>query len=248
MTYMIKNTPLQEPASKKLYPQQANSFLSDDFLLQTETARLLYHEYAKGLPVIDYHCHLSPEVIAKNENFQNMTQIWLAGDHYKWRALRTLGIEEKYITGDASDEEKFVAWAEAVPYTMRNPLYHWAHMELKNPFGVTDLLTGENAREVYAHCNNLLQQPGFTPQGLLEHYNVEMVGTTDDPVDTLAYHQQIASSGLGVKVLPSFRPDKAMNLGGGDSFRAYIKQLSEASGVAITSIDTLLEALQQRVE
>ncbi|ARS36450.1 glucuronate isomerase [Pontibacter actiniarum] len=245
---MIKNTPLQEPASKKLYPQQANSFLSDDFLLQTETARLLYHEYAKGLPVIDYHCHLSPEVIAKNENFQNMTQIWLAGDHYKWRALRTLGIEEKYITGDASDEEKFVAWAEAVPYTMRNPLYHWAHMELKNPFGVTDLLTGENAREVYAHCNNLLQQPGFTPQGLLEHYNVEMVGTTDDPVDTLAYHQQIASSGLGVKVLPSFRPDKAMNLGGGDSFRAYIKQLSEASGVAITSIDTLLEALQQRVE
>ncbi|GAB3820806.1 glucuronate isomerase [Pontibacter rugosus] len=245
---MDKNLQQQAAVSKQLYPQQINSFLSDDFLLQTDTARQLYHDYAKGLPIIDYHCHLSPEVIAKNENFQNMTQIWLAGDHYKWRALRTLGIEEKYITGNASDEEKFVKWAEAVPYTMRNPLYHWAHMELKNPFGITDLLTGDNALDVYEHGNKLLQQPNFTPQGLLKQFNVEMVGTTDDPIDNLAYHQQIASSGLGVKVLPSFRPDKALNLSGGSGFRTYIQQLSEVSGVEITSIDTLLEALQQRVD
>lgn len=245
---MSNDTPFQATASKPRSRQKTASFLNDDFLLQTETARILYHEYAKGLPIIDYHCHLSPEVIAKNENFRNMTEIWLAGDHYKWRALRTLGLDEKYITGDASDEEKFVKWAEAVPYTMRNPLYHWAHMELKNPFGITDLLTGKNAREVYAEGNALLQEPGFTPQGLLKHFNVEMVGTTDDPIDSLAYHKQIAASDLEVKVLPSFRPDKSLNLMGGDAYRQYLQQLAEVSGVTITSIDTLLEALQQRVD
>ncbi|PRY13856.1 glucuronate isomerase [Pontibacter ummariensis] len=244
---MIHNTPLPTSAKEALYPQVANSFLSEDFLLQTETARRLYHDYAQGLPIIDYHCHLSPEVIAKNENFANMTQIWLAGDHYKWRALRTLGFDERFITGDASDEDKFVKWAEALPYTMRNPLYHWAHMELKNPFGITELLSGRNALEVYGLGNRLLQQPNFTPQGLLEHFKVEMVGTTDDPVDNLAYHQQIAASSLEVKVLPSFRPDKALNLSGGTAYRQYLQQLSEASEITITSIDTLLEALQQRV-
>ncbi len=221
--------------------------MKEDFLLQTDTARQLYHNYAKNLPIIDYHCHLSPEVIARNENFRNMTDIWLAGDHYKWRALRTLGVEEKYITGDASDEEKFVKWAEAVPYTLRNPLYHWAHMELKNPFGFNKLLSGENALEVYDACNELLREPQYTPQGLLKHFKVEMVGTTDDPVDNLAYHQQVAASSLQTKVLPSFRPDKSLNLIGGGSFRNYMQQLSEASGVQITSIDTLLEALEQRV-
>lgn len=244
---MNKNILLQAPTENGRKPKQGSGFLNDDFLLQTESARRLYHDYVKGLPIIDYHCHLSPEAIARNDNFANMTQIWLAGDHYKWRALRTLGIDENFITGGASDEEKFVKWAQAVPFTMRNPLYHWAHMELKDPFGVSELLTGENALEIYNHCNNLLQQPSFTPQSLLRHFNVEMVGTTDDPVDDLAFHKQIASSGLAVKVLPSFRPDKALNLSGGDVFRTYLQQLSEVSGVVISSIDTLLEALQERV-
>ncbi|WP_018479470.1 glucuronate isomerase [Pontibacter roseus] len=223
-------------------------FLDEDFLLQTETARELYHTYAKGLPIIDYHCHLSPEQIARNDNFQNMTQIWLAGDHYKWRALRTLGIDERCITGNASDKEKFMKWAEAMPYTMRNPLYHWAHMELKNPFGVTELLSGANAQQVYTHCNDLLQQLEFTPQGLLRHFKVEMVGTTDDPVDNLEFHQHLAAAQTKTQVLPSFRPDKVLQLSGGEGFRNYIQQLAEASQVNITSIDTLLEALQQRVD
>lgn len=235
-------------AAKQPYRMNGNSFMGEDFLLQTETAKELYHDYAKDMPIIDYHCHLSPQAIAENKPFANMTDIWLAGDHYKWRALRTLGIEEKYITGDATDEEKFMTWATALPHTMRNPLYHWAHMELKNPFGVTELLNGENGKAIYDRCNELLQQPAFTPRGLLEHFKVEMVGTTDDPVDNLQYHQQIAASGFKVKVLPSFRPDKALNLAGGEAFRAYLRRLSEASGVKINSIGTLLEALQQRVD
>ncbi|GAA4424436.1 glucuronate isomerase [Pontibacter saemangeumensis] len=225
-----------------------NNFLGDDFLLQTETAKQLYHSYAKDLPIVDYHCHLSPQAIAENKPFANMTAIWLAGDHYKWRALRTLGIDEKYITGDATDEEKFMTWATALPYTMRNPLYHWAQMELKDPFGVTELLTEANGKAIYDQCNQLLHNPAFTPQGLLEHFKVEMVGTTDDPVDNLAYHQQIAASDFKVKVLPSFRPDKVLNLAGGEAFRGYVQQLSDASGVAINSIETLLEALRQRVD
>lgn len=237
-----------QTSKRELKPQTGNSFLNEDFLLQTDTARQLYHDYAKGLPIIDYHCHLSPQQMAENRNFENMTSIWLAGDHYKWRALRTLGIDEKYITGDATDEEKFLKWAEAVPYTMRNPLYHWAQMELKNPFGVTELLTGENALEVYEHCSSLLQQPEYTPQGLLEHFNVEMVGTTDDPTDNLYFHQQLANSSFKIKVLPSFRPDKALKLSGGDSFRTYLQQLAEVSQVEITRIDSLLEALQQRID
>ncbi|MCC9167366.1 glucuronate isomerase [Pontibacter harenae] len=243
---MIDDT-LSKGASKQKY-QKAGSFMSDDFLLQSEAARQLYHDYAKELPIIDYHCHLSPEAIAKNENYANMSSIWLAGDHYKWRAQRTLGIEEKYITGDATDEQKFLKWAEAVPYTLRNPLYHWTHMELKNPFGVTELLSGENAQEVYQHCNSLLQTPEFTPRGLLNHFGVEMVGTTDDPTDDLRYHQQIAASGFKVKILPSFRPDKALGLAGGSVYRNYLQKLSEVSGVTITNIDTLLEALQNRVD
>ncbi|MBX0335128.1 glucuronate isomerase [Pontibacter sp. HSC-14F20] len=241
---MNRHTTLPTATNTKTAP----GFLSEDFLLQSEVARELYHTYAKDLPIIDYHNHLPEEQMARNEHFLNMTQIWLAGDHYKWRALRTLGIDERYITGDGSDEEKFMKWAEAMPYTMRNPLYHWAHMELKNPFGVTDLLSGANARQVYDHCNELLQQPAFTPQGLLKHFNVEMVGTTDDPVHTLAYHKQLADAQLSTKVLPSFRPDKALNLSGGESYRSYIRRLSEACGIHIYNINTLLEALQNRVE
>ena len=165
-------------AANQPYRMKGNNFMGEDFLLQTETAKELYHAFAKDMPIVDYHCHLSPQAIAENKPFANMTDIWLAGDHYKWRALRTLGIEEKYITGDATDEEKFMTWAAALPYTMRNPLYHWAHMELKNPFGVTELLNGENGKAIYDRCNELLQQPAFTPRGLLEHFKVEMVGTT----------------------------------------------------------------------
>lgn len=244
---MNDNHLLQIEPGKILRPQQKNSFLSDNFLLQSPTAEHLYHEYAKNLPIIDYHNHLPPDAIAKNEKFKNLTQLWLAGDHYKWRALRVLGIEEKYITGDATDEEKFFTWASAVPFTMRNPLYHWTHMELKNSFGITDLLSEQNAKEIYDHCNVLLEKPEFSTQSLLEGFNVEMVGTTDDPVDSLIFHQQIASSPFKVKVLPSFRPDRAFDLAGGEGFRQYLQQLSEASRVTIVSIDTLLEALQNRV-
>ncbi|RDV14696.1 glucuronate isomerase [Pontibacter diazotrophicus] len=245
---MSEDILLKKDGVKKSAKEKTGSFLNDDFLLQSNAAKELYHDYAKDLPIIDYHCHLSPEAIAENKPYANMTDIWLAGDHYKWRALRTLGIDEKYITGDATDEEKFRTWAKAVPYTMRNPLYHWTHMELKNPFGVTELLSEANASEIYAHCNKLLQKPEFSPQGLLEHFKVEMVGTTDDPVDSLNYHQQVAASSFGVKVLPSFRPDKALNLSGGEAFRTYLQQLADASQTSITSIDTLLEALQSRVD
>jgi glucuronate isomerase len=234
--------------AKRPVPKQSTSFLGEDFLLQTETARYLYHEYAKDMPIIDYHCHLSPELIARNTNFSNMTQLWLAGDHYKWRALRTLGIEENKITGSATDEEKFRTWATAVPYTMRNPLYHWSHMELNNPFGFKELLSAQTASKAWAHCNELLQEPRFTPGGLLVHFGVEMVGTTDDPVDDLNNHKEIAASGSGVKILPSFRPDKVLNLSGGASYRSYLQQLSQASGVTICNMDSLLEALEKRVD
>ncbi|WP_210465350.1 glucuronate isomerase [Rufibacter roseolus] len=234
-------------SSRNVSPS-AGPFLQEDFLLQTRSARELYHGYAKGLPIIDYHCHLSPEAIALNQNYPNLTSIWLAGDHYKWRALRTLGIEERYITGDATDEEKFLKWAEAVPYTLRNPLFHWTQMELKNPFGVNELLSERNAGEVYAHCNALLQKPEFTPQGLLTHFNVEMVGTTDDPTDDLAFHRQLAENGFKTKVLPSFRPDKVFNLSGGDAFRDYIRLLANVTGTEIFNLDTLLEVLEKRVQ
>ena len=224
------------------------TFITDNFLLQTEAAQQLYHDYAKDLPIIDYHNHLPPESIAQDETFANLTQIWLAGDHYKWRALRVLGIEEKYITGQASDEEKFMTWAAAVPYTMRNPLYHWTHLELKNSFGINELLSERNAKEVYRHCNNLLQTPAFSSRSLLESYKVEMVGTTDDPTDDLRFHKQLKEADFEIKVLPSFRPDKAFNLTGGNAFRAYLQQLAEASDVEIVDIDSLLDALKNRIE
>jgi len=223
-------------------------FLGEDFLLQSDVARELYHDYAKDLPIIDYHSHLPPDVIAKDQHFENMTQIWLAGDHYKWRAQRVLGIEEKYITGSASDYEKFRKWAACVPYTIRNPLYHWTHMELKNPFGFNGILNGENADDVYHLTNEQLSLPGFTPKGLLQHFKVEMVGTTDDPLSALAEHQHLSSSGLKTKVLPSFRPDKAFNISHGDVYRQYMSSLDEVSGVEVKDLDSLLAALKQRID
>ncbi len=222
------------------------SFLNDDFLLQSATAVKLYHDYAKDLPIIDYHSHLPPDAVASDANFRNITHIWLAGDHYKWRAQRVLGIPEKYITGDADDREKFRKWAEAVPYTLRNPLYHWTHMELKDPFGITELLGPDNADAVFDSTQAQLQTPAFTPRGLLQHFGVAMVGTTDDPTDDLRHHQAIAQSGFATRVLPSFRPDKAFQLSKGDAYRQYIEQLQVSSGTAIVDLDTLLDALSNR--
>ena len=160
------------------------AFMDQNFLLQTETAQKLYHESAKHLPIIDYHCHLNPREVAEDHRFRSITELWLGGDHYKWRALRTNGVDERYITGDASDWEKFQKWAETVPYCMRNPIYHWTHLELRTAFGIQKLLNPEPAREIYDECNEKLQQPGFSARGLMQHYNVEVVCTTDDPADT----------------------------------------------------------------
>jgi len=223
-------------------------FINDHFLLHSELAKELYHSYAKELPIIDYHSHLSPEAIANNINFKNIAHIWLAGDHYKWRAQRALGIAEKYITGDASDQEKFKKWAFTVPYTIRNPLYHWTHMELKNPFGIEELLSVDNADAIFDHTQELLQTNEFSTQGLLSHYNVETVNSTDDPLDDLISHSKLANSNFSCKVLPSFRPDKVFCLADGVNFRKYIKALEEASGTIIRDLDSLLEALQMRVD
>ncbi|SFC40794.1 glucuronate isomerase [Parapedobacter composti] len=222
-------------------------FIHDNFLLHTDVAQRLYHDYAKALPIIDYHSHLPPDTVAADSYFDNITHIWLAGDHYKWRAQRALGIPEKYITGDADDREKFRKWAETVPYTLRNPLYHWTHMELKNPFGVTELLGPDNADAIFDNTSARLQTPGFSPRGLLRHFNVEMVGTTDDPTDDLNHHRIIAQSGFETKVLPSFRPDKVFQLSKGDQYRHYIRKLEASSGVAIVDLDTLLDALWKRL-
>ena len=221
--------------------------MDDNFVLQTETAQFLYHEHAKNLPIIDYHCHLNPEHIAKDRQFDNLGQIWLEGDHYKWRAMRTNGIDERFITGkDTSDWEKFEKWAETIPYTMRNPLYHWTHLELKTAFGITKPLRSETAREIYDECTAKLRTPEFSARGLMKHYKVEVVCTTDDPVDSLEHHIALKNESFSVKVLPTWRPDKAMAVEVPADFRAYVEKLSEVSGVAITQFADLLQALRVR--
>ncbi|WP_129715039.1 glucuronate isomerase [Pedobacter sp. SYP-B3415] len=225
-----------------------NAFINDNFLLQSDLAVQFYQDYARDLPVIDYHSHLPPDVLAANTPFENISKIWLAGDHYKWRAMRTLGVEERAITGNATDREKFQKWAACVPLTMRNPLYHWTHMELKNPFGITDLLSEKNADQVYDRTTELLQTEAFRPKSLLSHFKVEMLGTTDDPADSLEHHQSLAASDLNTKVLPSFRPDKSFALGQGQNYRDYISKLSAAAGIGITNIETLKSALENRID
>ncbi|ALJ00082.1 glucuronate isomerase [Rufibacter tibetensis] len=220
------------------------SFLDDNFLLQTKTAQTLYHEHAKHMPIIDYHCHLNPEDIANDRTFKNLTQIWLEGDHYKWRAMRTNGIPERFCTGDADDYEKFEKWAQTVPYTMRNPLYHWTHMELKRPFGIEKVLNPESAREIYDAATAMLQTPEFSVRGILKKMNVVTICTTDDPIDSLEHHQKIAADDFGIKVLPTFRPDKAMAIEDA-GYLTYLQKLEAASGVSIGSYQNLLEALQQ---
>lgn len=222
-------------------------FINDDFLLQTETARKLYHEHAKNLPIIDYHCHLNPEMIANDRKFDNLGQIWLEGDHYKWRAMRTNGVDERFCTGkDATDWEKFEKWAETVPYTMRNPLYHWTHLELKTGFGVSKILKPETAKEIYDECTAKLRTPEFSARGLMKHYNVEAVCTTDDPIDDLQYHIALKNEGFQIKVLPTWRPDKAMAVENPAIFRIYVEKLSEVSGVTVAQFADLITALRKR--
>lgn len=224
------------------------TFITDDFLLGSRYAKELYHAYAETLPVIDYHCHLSPEAIDADRRFGTMTEIWLAGDHYKWRAMRACGVDEKYITGNASDWEKFEKWAETVPRTLRNPLYHWTHLELRRPFGVDDrLLDRSTARGIWEECNAKLASPGFTVRGILSRMNVEVVCTVDDPVDTLEFHARIAGDpSIDVRVLPTFRPDRALAVEQPADFGKFCAGLSASAGTAIRSYGEFIEALSSR--
>lgn len=222
-------------------------FNDEKFLLQTKTARRLYHDYARELPIIDFHCHLDPAEIALDRQFENMTRVWLNGDHYKWRAMRANGIDERFITGtETTDWEKFEKWAETVPYTMRNPLYHWTHMELKSAFGIKELLNSESAERIYLQCNERLAEKDFSARGLIKKFGVETLCTTDDPADSLEHHRKIAADGFAVKVLPAWRPDKAMAVEDPAAYKKYVEKLAEVSGVDIRSFDTLIEALRVR--
>ncbi|SDD45858.1 D-glucuronate isomerase [Algoriphagus faecimaris] len=226
---------------------QPMSFLFDDFLLQSTYAKTLYHTYAKNLPIIDYHNHLPPAEVNGNRQFKNLTEAWLAGDHYKWRAMRTLGIPEKYITGEAGPEEKFEKWAYSVPFTIRNPLYHWTHLELKRYFDFEELLSEKNAAEVYAHCNQLLQTPDFSTLGLLGKMKVEVICSTDDPIDSLGDHVDFAQKGNSLQLYPAFRPDKAYAIENPESYLSYLEKLGQAANLKIDSFEDLLAALQVRI-
>lgn len=221
------------------------TFIGKDFMLGNETARELYHESAAQMPIIDYHCHLDPKMIAENHQFEDLTEIWLAGDHYKWRALRGNGVPEEYITGNRSSYEKFEKWAETMPYAMRNPLYHWTHLELSRGFGVDKILKPETAREIYEECTAKLQTPQYRAQGIIRKFNVAVVCTTDDPVDNLRWHKKIAEHPFGTKVVPAWRPDKAVGIDK-PGYRAYIDRLAEAAGMDIRSYTDLLDALKRR--
>lgn len=221
-------------------------FMDDDFLLQTETAKRLYHEHASKMPIFDYHCHISPQEIAEDRRFNNLAEIWLHGDHYKWRAMRTNGVDEKYCTGNASDWEKFQKWAETAPYAMRNPLYHWTHLELRNPFGINTQLNPASARQIWDTCNSLLNTKDFSCRGIIRKANVKVICTTDDPVDSLEYHRSIKESGFEVKVIPAWRPDKAMTIEDPKVFNAYVGLLEAASGISIGSFEQFMEAIEKR--
>jgi glucuronate isomerase len=223
-----------------------SKFISEDFLLNNNIARELYHDYAASMPIIDYHCHLDPYEIASDRKFDNIAQIWLYGDHYKWRAMRANGINEKYCTGEASDYEKFEKWAETVPYCLRNPLYHWTHMELQNPFGVEKLLNKETSKEIYDHCSNLLSSSEYSVRNLIKRRNVEVICTTDDPTDTLKDHSLIASSEIGFQVFPTFRPDKAMAVENPEVFNQWVSKLELVFGREISRFDIFIEALKSR--
>jgi len=221
-------------------------FLDENFLLRSATAQRLFHEYAKDMPVIDYHCHLPPQQIADDKQFENITQAWLYGDHYKWRAMRTNGVNESYCTGNRSDWEKFEKWAETVPYTLRNPLYHWTHLELQRYFGIKNILNADTAKRIYDECNEKLRSPEFSVKNLLLKMNVKLVCTTDDPVDSLEYHSRIKEDEFSVPILPAFRPDNAMQVSDPAKFQEYIRKLEAVTDIAVSSFDDFLFALQNR--
>ena len=221
-------------------------FITEDFLLHSDAARTLYHEYAKKQPIFDYHCHLSPKDIAEDRQFENLAQIWIDGDHYKYRAMRANGVDEKFITGNATDYEKFTKWAETVPYTLRNPLYHWTHLELKNYFGITTLLDADSAESIYNQASELLKKPEYSVKNLLRKMNVKVVGTTDDPTDDLQYHKKIKEDNFEIAVLPSFRPDKASEMEKGQAFIDYILKLEKTVGYPVIDFPSLIKALQER--
>ena len=224
------------------------AFINDDFLLGTKAARRLYHEYAETEPILDYHCHLSPKDIAEDRRFGNLFEIWLEGDHYKWRAMRANGVAEKFCTGDATPEQKFRAWAATVPYTLRNPLFHWTHLELKRHFGISDLLNEKTASKIWKKANARLAAPELTAQGILIKMMVKVVCTTDDPVDDLAHHRAFARQGHPTKMLPAFRPDKALKVDSPEVFNAWVGQLGAAANLEINQFSALLEALDKRHE
>jgi glucuronate isomerase len=235
------------PAVSKISMATQHTIVDDNFLLQNKAAKNLYFNYAASLPIIDYHNHLPPNQIAENKQFSTITELWLKGDHYKWRAMRSLGVNEKYITGNSTDEEKFVAWATCFPQTIRNPLFHWSQMELQNPFGIHEYLHEKNALEIYHHCNDLLAKPNFSTKKILQHFNVEMLGTTDDPIDNLQYHQQLKQDEFEVNVLPSFRPDKIFAINNRNAFVHYLNQLSSVAKIPINNIQDLIAALESRI-
>lgn len=221
-------------------------FMDENFLLQTETAQKLYHQHAAKMPIFDYHCHIPPNEIAEDKQFENMAQIWLYGDHYKWRAMRANGVDERYCTGDASDWEKFEKWAETVPNTLRNPLYHWTHLELQRFFGIDKLLNPSTAKEIWDECNAKLQTPEYSVKNIIRMANVHTICTTDDPVDSLEYHRQIKESGFEVSVLPAWRPDKAMAVENTETFNQYVDKLAEVSGIPIDSFTSFMDAIENR--
>ncbi len=221
-------------------------FITDNFLLQSETARHLYKTYAAGQPILDYHCHLSPKDIAENRRFSNLFEIWLQGDHYKWRAMRANGISERYCTGDVEPYQKFLAWARTVPQTLRNPLYHWAHLELKRYFGIDDLLDENTASAIWQYANEQLTGDDLSAQGILERFRVTAVCTTDDPTDSLQYHRQIRESGMATRVFPTFRPDRALRTTDPTNFNKWVDKLSCSSNIEIARLADFLAALRQR--
>jgi glucuronate isomerase len=221
-------------------------FLDEQFLLSNNTAKRLYHDYAKEMPVIDYHCHLPPAQIAADATFGNLTQAWLYGDHYKWRAMRTNGVHESYCTGNRSDWEKFEKWAETVPYTLRNPLYHWTHLELQRYFDIHDILNPASAADIYYNASAQLETSAYSTRNLLRKMNVALVCTTDDPADTLEYHQQLRQDGFEIPILPAFRPDQSMNVDDPEKYNQYLRRLEEAAGVTINTYADLLDALKNR--
>ena len=223
-------------------------FITEDFLLETDQARRLYHDIARDLPIVDYHSHLPPEQIATDHQFPNMAQIWLDEDHYKWRALRADGVEERFITGDASDWEKFERFARTVPHLLRNPIYHWTHLELKRPFGISDRLLGpDTARGIWEDCNAMLAQPEFSVRGIMNRMNVELVCTTDDPVDSLEHHRAIAEDpSFAIQVLPTWRPEEAMAIENPATYNGYLDRLAEVADIEIRDFASLMEALRKR--